>query len=41
MHISPGAYKAMRGLQSHVDATSLEPSLRKLVNIWASQMNVP
>ena len=24
--ISPGAYKAMRGLQSYVDATSLKPS---------------
>ena len=37
--ISPGAYKAMRGLQSYVDATSLEPSLRELVNIRASQIN--
>ena len=24
--IGPGAYKAMRGLQSYVDATSLKPS---------------
>ena len=37
--ISPGAYKSMRGLQSYVDATSLEPSLRELVNIRASQIN--
>ena len=37
--ISPNAYKAMRGLQSYVDATSLEPSLRELVNIRASQIN--
>ena len=37
--ISPGAYKAMRGLQSYVDATSLEPSLRELINIRASQIN--
>jgi AhpD family alkylhydroperoxidase len=29
----------MRGLQSYVDATSLEPSLRELVNIRASQIN--
>jgi alkylhydroperoxidase family enzyme len=36
--ISPDAYKAMRGLQSYVDATSLEPSLRELVNIRASQI---
>jgi len=37
--ISPSAYKAMHGLQSYVDATSLEPSLRELVNIRASQIN--
>ena len=37
--ISPGAYKAMHGLQSYVDATSLEPSLRELINIRASQIN--
>jgi AhpD family alkylhydroperoxidase len=37
--ISPGAYKAMRGVQSYVDATSLEPSLRELINIRASQIN--
>ena len=37
--ISPNAYKAMRGLQSYVDATSLEPLLRELVNIRASQIN--
>ncbi len=39
MRINPGAYKAMRGLQSYVDATSLEPSLRELVNVRASQIN--
>jgi AhpD family alkylhydroperoxidase len=38
-HISPNAYKAMHGLQSYVDATNLEPSLRELINIRASQIN--
>ncbi len=33
------AYKAMIGLQSYVDATGLEKSLRVLVNIRASQIN--
>jgi alkylhydroperoxidase family enzyme len=37
--ISPDAYKATRGLQSYVFPTSLEPSLRELVNIRASQIN--
>jgi AhpD family alkylhydroperoxidase len=37
--ICPDAYKAMLGLQSYVDATSLEKSLRELVNIRASQIN--
>jgi AhpD family alkylhydroperoxidase len=37
--VSPDAYKAMLGLQSYVDATSLEKSLRELVNIRASQIN--
>jgi AhpD family alkylhydroperoxidase len=38
-HVSPEAYKAMLGLQSYVDATRLEKSLRELVNIRASQNN--
>ncbi len=33
------AYEAMLALQSHVDATGLEQSLRELVNIRASQIN--
>jgi AhpD family alkylhydroperoxidase len=37
--ISPGAYKVTRGLQSYVDTTGLEPSLRELINIRASQIN--
>jgi AhpD family alkylhydroperoxidase len=37
--VSPDAYKAMLGLQSYVDTTSLEKSLRELVNIRASQIN--
>jgi AhpD family alkylhydroperoxidase len=38
-HIGPDAYKVMLGLQSYVDATGLEKSLRELVNIRASQIN--
>ena len=38
-HIGQDAYKAMRGLQSYVDATGLDKSLRELVNIRASQIN--
>ena len=38
-HVSPDAYKAMLGLQSYIDATSLEKSLRELVNIRVSQIN--
>jgi AhpD family alkylhydroperoxidase len=37
--IGPETYKAMRALQAHVDATGLEPSLRELINIRASQIN--
>lgn len=37
--INPDAYKAMRGLQSYVDATGLEPLLRALIKIRASQIN--
>jgi AhpD family alkylhydroperoxidase len=37
--INQDAYKAMRGLQSFVDAAGLEKSLRELVNIRASQIN--
>ena len=38
-HVSPDAYKAMLGLQSYIDATSSEKSLRELVNIRVSQIN--
>jgi len=38
-HVKPDAYKAMRGLQAYVDDTGLEPSLRHLVQIRASQIN--
>ena len=37
--VDQGAYKAMRALQDYVDATSLELSLRHLVQIRASQIN--
>jgi AhpD family alkylhydroperoxidase len=37
--VSPDAYKAMRGLQAYVDSTGLEPSVRHLVQIRASQIN--
>lgn len=37
--VNQDAYKAMMGLQSYVNATELEPSLRELVNIRASQIN--
>jgi AhpD family alkylhydroperoxidase len=37
--VSQATYKAMRALQAFVDATGLEPSLRELVNIRASQIN--
>jgi AhpD family alkylhydroperoxidase len=36
---SPGAYKAMRGLQAYVDKCGLEPTLLELVKIRASQIN--
>jgi AhpD family alkylhydroperoxidase len=38
-HVRPDAYKAMLGLQSYVDATGLEQSLRYLMQIRASQIN--
>lgn len=37
--VNKNAYGAMLALQSHVDAASLEKSLRELVNIRASQIN--
>ena len=39
MKVSPAAYKAMGGLQGYVDQSGLEPSLRELVKIRASQIN--
>jgi AhpD family alkylhydroperoxidase len=38
-YVSKDAYKAMLGLQSYVDASGLEPSLRHLVQIRVSQIN--
>lgn len=37
--VSPGAYKAMRGLQAYIDQCGLEKSLIELLNIRASQIN--
>jgi len=37
--VSPGAIKAMRDLQSYVNASALEPSLKELIKIRASQIN--
>jgi AhpD family alkylhydroperoxidase len=39
MKISPGAYKAMAGLQAHVEQSGLEKSLLHLMEIRASQIN--
>ncbi|HEX6635533.1 MAG TPA: carboxymuconolactone decarboxylase family protein [Usitatibacter sp.] len=39
MQVSPDAMKAMRALQSHVDASALEHSLLELVKMRASQVN--
>ena len=36
---SPAAYKAVAALQSYVDQSSLEPKLRELIKIRASQIN--
>jgi AhpD family alkylhydroperoxidase len=35
----PEAYRAMRGLQMYVNESGLDPRLRELVNLRASQMN--
>ena len=37
--VNPDAYKAMTALQSYVNAAELEPSLKELVKIRASQIN--
>jgi AhpD family alkylhydroperoxidase len=39
MKISPGAYRAMTGLQAYVDQSGLELSLIDLVKLRASQIN--
>jgi AhpD family alkylhydroperoxidase len=39
MQVSPDAMKAMRAVQSHVDASTLEHSLLELVKMRASQVN--
>jgi len=39
MKISPGAYKAMAGLQAYVDQSGLEKPLMELMKIRASQIN--
>src|ERR1700761_7824136 len=36
---SPGAIEALRGLEHFVNQTGLEPSLRELIKIRASQIN--
>lgn len=38
-HASPGAVTAMRGLEAHVRASGLEPSLLELVKTRVSQIN--
>jgi AhpD family alkylhydroperoxidase len=38
-HVAPGAYRAMAGLESYVRESSIEPSLRELVKLRASQIN--
>ena len=38
-HVNPEVLRVMRGVQSYVDATKLEPALRELVKIRASQIN--
>lgn len=38
-HVAPGAYEAMRGLGTYVDASGLEYSLLELVKLRASFMN--
>jgi AhpD family alkylhydroperoxidase len=37
--ISPGAYKAMAGVEAYVRGCGLEPTLLKLVKVRASQIN--
>lgn len=37
--VAPGVYQAMRGLQAYVDECGLEPSLKELVKVRASQLN--
>jgi AhpD family alkylhydroperoxidase len=37
--VSPAAYKAVQALQGYVDQSSLEPKLRELIKIRASQIN--
>lgn len=37
--VNPAAYKAMLALQSYIDGTGLERSLRDLMNIRTSQIN--
>ncbi len=37
--LQPEAYKAMFGLEKYLGATELEPSLRELIKVRASQIN--
>ncbi len=37
--VSPAAYKAVAALQTYVDQSGLEPKLRELIKIRASQIN--
>jgi AhpD family alkylhydroperoxidase len=37
--VSPAAYQAVAALQSYVDKSGLDPKLRELIKIRASQIN--
>jgi AhpD family alkylhydroperoxidase len=37
--VAPGAYRAMAGLEAYVKESSIEPPLRELVKMRASQIN--
>jgi AhpD family alkylhydroperoxidase len=39
VRVAPGVYKAMQRLQTYVDECSLEPLLKELVKVRASQLN--
>jgi len=37
--LEPGAYKGMTGLEQYIRNTKLQPLLREMIKIWASQIN--